>query len=467
MKYSLITFGCQMNKSDSERIAALLENLGYKKTSKIDEADLIVVNMCSVRQSAVDRVYGLQPIFKTLKTKNYKLQTILTGCILKEDRKKFAQYLDYILDIKKLTKWPNFLPNQTIVIRQPWQSYYDKDYFKIQPKYSSFPIAYVPVSTGCNNFCSYCVVPYTRGPEIYRPVEEIISEVRNLVKKGYKEIWLLGQNVNSYKCKIQNAKCKMVTAFSGIPSECGTIQNSKLINFPKLLRLINNIPGNFWIRFTSSHPKDFSDELIEAMAEGEKVTPYLNLPVQSGDNEILKKMNRNYTIKHYKNLIKKIRKKIPDITLSTDIIVGFPGETKKQFENTVQLFKEIKFDMAYIAQYSPRPGTAAFKMKDDVPREEKKKREKILTEVLKKTALVKNKKYIGKMVEVLPTEYKNGYLIGKSFHYKTVKFLPRSEPKAPRWGEGSKDLIGKFVKVKITEAQPWRVKGEVKKEECP
>ena len=206
MKHFIVTYGCQMNKSDSDRIAQILKKIGYKKTSKIDEADLIVVNMCSVRQSAVDRVYGKIKDFAKLKTQNSKLKTVLTGCILKKDRKKFAQYFDYILDIKKLTKWPNFLPNQTIVIKQPWQSYYDKDYFKIQPKYSSFPIAYVPVSTGCNNFCSYCVVPYTRGPEVHRPVEEIISEVRNLVKKGYKEIWLLGQNVNSYKSEIRNPK---------------------------------------------------------------------------------------------------------------------------------------------------------------------------------------------------------------------------------------------------------------------
>ena len=185
------------------------------------------------------------------------------------------------------------------------------------------------------------------------------------------------------------------------------------------------------------------------MAECEKVTPYLNLPVQSGDNEILKKMNRNYTIKHYKNLIKKIRKRIPDITLSTDIIVGFPGETKKQFENTVRLFKEIKFDMAYISQYSPRPGTAAAKMQDNISKVEKRKREKILTEVLKKIAISKNKKYIGKIIKVLPTKYKNSFLIGKSFHYKTVKC------------EGSKDLIGKFIRVKITETQPWGLKGEI------
>ena len=450
MKYSLITFGCQMNKSDSERIATLLENLGYKRASKIDEANLIVVNMCSVRQSAVDRVYGLQPKFEKLKTKNSKLKTVLTGCILKEDRKKFAQYFDYILDIKKLTKWPNFLPNQTIVIKQPWQSYYENNnYFKIEPKYSSFPVGYVPISNGCNNFCTYCAVPYVRGPLVCRDHREILKEVKKIIEKGFKEVWLLGQNVNDYQSPTDES-----------------------INFPKLLRMVNDIPGDFWIRFTSPHPKDFSDELIEAMSCCEKLTPYLNLPFQSGDNKILRKMNRNYTAEYYKNLVKKIRKEIPDITLSTDIIVGFPGETKKQFENTVKLFREIKFDMAYIAQYSPRPGTAAFKMKDDVRKEEKKRREKILTEILKKIALEKNKMYLGKIVEVLPIESKNGFLIGKSFHYKTVKFS-MGKAQSPSLHSRhyanvpiriiNKNLIGKFVKVKIIDAQPWGLKGELAK----
>jgi len=310
-----------MNKADSEKIAAVLENKGHKRASKINEADLIVVNMCSVRQSAVDRIYGLLPKVKGKKT-------ILTGCILKKDKNKFRKYFDEIIDIKEFTK--------------------------NKQKYSNNVKAFIPIMTGCNNFCAYCVVPYTRGKEISKPVDEIICEVKKIVKQGYKEIWLLGQNVNSYK-----------------------------YNFSKLLRKINKIPGKFWIRFTSSHPKDFSDDLIKAMAECKKVAKYLNLPVQSGDDKILKRMNRPYTVKQYKSLIKKIRKKIPDINLSTDVIVGFPGETKKQFENTVKLFKEIKYDIAYISKYSPRAGTAAAKLKDNVSQKEKKRREKILEKTLK------------------------------------------------------------------------------------
>ena len=326
MKYHIITFGCQMNKADSEKIAAVLENKGYKTASKINEADLVVVNMCSVRQSAVNRVYG---VLEKLKNQKLKVKTILTGCILKKDKRKFAELFDEIIDIKDLIK-------------------------NIKPKYSNNLSASIPIMTGCNNFCSYCVVPYTRSKEVSKPLKEITCEVENLVKRGIKEIWLLGQNVNSYE-----------------------------YGFSKLLRTINKIPGEFWIRFTSSHPKDFSDDLIEAMAECKKVAKYLNLPVQSGDDKILKRMNRPYTIKQYKDLVKRIRKKIPDINLSTDVIVGFPGETKKQFENTVKLFKEIKYDIAYISKYSPRSGTVAAKLKDNVSPQEKKRREKVLEKTLK------------------------------------------------------------------------------------
>jgi tRNA-2-methylthio-N6-dimethylallyladenosine synthase len=427
-----------MNRSDSERIAATLENIGYKKTLKIDKADLIIVNMCSVRQSAVDRVYGLRQKFQKLKTKlpttHYPLRTILTGCILRKDKRKFAEYFDFILNIKNLSNWPKYF-STTYGDRAKLKK---ENYLEITPKYSYFPVVYVPVSTGCNNLCAYCVVPYTRESLTLRPAQDIIKEVKKLVKKGYKEIWLLGQNVNDYQSKLKSQNSNLKT----------TTQNSKLINFAKLLEMINDITGDFWIRFTSPNPANFSDELIDIMAKSKKITPYLNLPIQSGDDEILKKMNRPYTIKQYKNLVKKIRKKIPDITLSTDIIVGFPGETKKQFENTAKLLKEIKFDMAYIAQYSSRPGTTAAKMDDNVLQKEKKRRERALTEILEKTALEKNKRYIGKTVKVLPLEWKKKFLLGKSFHYKSLKIF------------GSKEVLGKFIKVEIIDALPWGLLGK-------
>ncbi len=467
MKYHIITYGCQMNKNDSERIAAVLESINYQSVSKIQEADLIIVNMCSIRQSAVDRVYGLLPKFKKLKIKNKNLKTILTGCILEQDRKKFVKYFDYILNIKNLPNWHHYLTKpssrslisqKTIFQKLPWQKLEDSSYLEIKPKYSNNFSAFVPISIGCNNFCSFCVVPYTRGREFHRPANKIINEIKDLIKKGYKEIWLLGENVNSYRSRL---------------IQTSTRKNSE-INFAKLLKIVNDISGNFWIRFTSPNPKNFSDKLIEVIAKCKKITPYLNLPVQSGDNNVLKKMNRNYTIEEYKDLVKTIRNKFAlirkglekEITISTDVIVGFPGETKKQFENTVKLFKEIKFDMAYIAKYSSRAGTTAGKMKDNVPYQEKKRREKVLTEILKQTALENNKKYIGKTIDVLVEKEINGFLIGKTITYKTIKLQVTSLPEIQSDGYGQtsyklQDLIGKFVKAKVVDALSWGLKGTV------
>ncbi|MFZ2356530.1 MAG: MiaB/RimO family radical SAM methylthiotransferase [Candidatus Omnitrophota bacterium] len=321
-KYYIITFGCQANWADSERIARKLENFGYRIAKNKEKADLIVINACSVRQSAMDRVYA-----KINKFKNKKI--ILAGCVLPADRKKLKEK-----------------------VKEIW---HPDEYFELIPLYPDSSVAYIPIMTGCNNFCTYCAVPYTRGRERSRPVEDIIKDVKKALKKEVKEIWLLGQNVNSYKD-----------------------------GFPKLLKTTNDIAGNFKIYFMSSHPKDFSGDLIKAISECKKVSREIHLPVQSGDNTILKKMNRKYTVEHYKNIVKKIRKKIPEAKISTDIIVGFPGETKKQFQNTVKLAKEIKFDKAYIGKYSPRPGTVAAKLKDNVPLQEKKRRWKILNELINK-----------------------------------------------------------------------------------
>ena len=411
-----------MNKSDGERVAAVLEKTGYKSALDIQGADLVVINMCSIRQSAVDRVYGL--INKI--PKNKKVKSILTGCILKKDLKKFKKIFDFVLNIKTLERWPEILQQDSYCYYpnprdEKLNKVFNTNYLKTEAKPLSSFSALIPISTGCNNFCSYCAVPFARGPLICRPHQEIVREVKRLVKAGFREIWLLGQNVNDYE--------------------------SKNIQFPELLSMINDIPGNFWIRFTSPHPKDFSEKTIKVMTECNKITPYLNLPVQSGDNKVLKKMNRPYTIEKYKKLVKKIREKIPNICLSTDVIVAFPGETKKQFENTVKLFKEIEYDMAYIAIYSPRPQTTAAKLKNTITRSEKQKRYDVLTEIIKKTALKNNKKYINKTVDVLVSDSKQGSLTGKTKSYKTVRL------------RGPKNLVGKFIKVKITEPSPWGLKG--------
>ncbi len=412
-KYSIITYGCLSNRSDSERIATLLESIGYEPiTNSKDNPDLTVVNVCSIRQSAVDRT---QEKIHNLKLSGAK-KILLTGCILDSNFKKLSEKADIVLKIKDLPKWPEFLKAKTA---NPDVS----DYFQIIPKRENSFSAFIPIMTGCDNFCSYCVVPYTRGREQSRPAEELIQEVRNSVSEKCKEIWLLGQNVNSYK-------------------------NNKE-NFSSLLEKIKDIPGDFWIRFISSHPKDFGSDVIKTISESQKITKYINLPVQSGDDEILEKMNRPYTVSDYKKCVFEIKEKIPGITLSTDVIVGFPGETKKQFQKTVDLFKEIRFDMAYISRYSPRPGTPANNLSDNVSSQEKKEREEILNDVLKETALERNKGLIGQTITVLAEKKKGSFVLGKTQGHKTVKF------------QGSAELLGTFIPIKIIKALPWGLKGEI------
>ncbi len=424
MKYKIITFGCQFNLSDSERIKTVFESLGYDETKNDTDADVILVLACSVRQTAVDRLFGLNRKWKKIR-ENRPLVTILSGCVLPSDRKKVADFFDAILPVSDIAKLPKILAKKNLKL--------PVDYFKIHPSYNLQFSAYVPIMTGCNNFCAYCVVPYVRGREASRPVKDIISECQKLINGGYKEITLLGQNVNSYKSKVLNLKSKKL----------GTI------NFSRLLKLVDEIKGDYWLRFATSHPKDLSDELIKVMANGKHTTPYLHLPVQAGDNAILKKMNRRYTVAHYKNLVKKARKAIPGLMVSTDVIVGFPGETKRQFENTVKLFKEVKFDMAYIAKYSPRAGTAAAELADNVPIKEKERRAIKLNEILKKTALKNNQKILKKTVRVLVEDCNSEFCFGKTDTFKTIKI------------KTSQKLAGQLVKAKIVSVQAFGLGGEL------
>jgi tRNA-2-methylthio-N6-dimethylallyladenosine synthase len=347
-----------------------------------------VINACSVRQSAINRVFSQVHKFHASDGKKRK-KIILAGCLLESDKKKIQEKIDEFWNPDKY-----FCHNKSaeVVPRQLAEE---------RPRRLSL----VPVMTGCNNFCSYCVVPYTRGREKSKPAGEIIKEIKSLIKNGCKEITLLGQNVNSYRSLIKSSSPQTRLkddstlqerggALKGrrsaeacehhLPSIPSSTEEGKQIDFSSLLRLINSIPGNFTIKFLTSHPKDMSDELINAVAGCEKVAKEIHLPIQSGDNAILKKMNRKYTVVHYKKLIKKIRAKIPNSIISTDVIVGFSGETEKQFQNTVKLFKEIKFDKAYINKYSPRFGTIAYKLKDDVSQKEKKQRWKILEDLANK-----------------------------------------------------------------------------------
>jgi tRNA-2-methylthio-N6-dimethylallyladenosine synthase len=427
--YSIITFGCAMNRSDSERIAATLETLGYKKAPKKQAPDILIFNACSVRQTAIDRIYGQVANITKLKTLNHKLKTIVTGCILPKDRRGFAKKFDFILNIKDLTGLPRLLQGKKILAKA--KKFITPDeikYFKINPKRQSRFSALVPISFGCNRFCTYCAVPYTRGLEINRPAKDILKEVKDLARQDYKEIILLGQTVSSWQDP-----------------------ESPKYRFLNLLQDIEKIPGKFWARFASPYVLDFDDRLIDFLARAKKVSNYFNLPLQSGSNAVLKRMNRRYTVKQYLKVLGKMKKRIPDFSFSTDIIVGFCGEAEKEFRNTYRVFAKIKPVMAYIARYSPRPGTVSQRlMKDDVPFKTKKARFEKLTKLLRKTAKAGLQKEVGKTLEVLIDTWLpvKKECLGKTRNFKTVRF------------KSNKNLSGQFAKVKILKAREFELEGQ-------
>lgn len=419
MKYSLIVFGCQMNRSDAERIEAVMANLGYDKIEpeELEKADVAIVVACSIRQSAIDRIYGLKKKFDGVK-KNHPLVTILTGCVLEADKKKMSGLFDIIFNINNLGDLPRLLGKSEPLKIQEYLSY--------QPAYQSRFQAYVPITKGCNQFCHFCVVPYTRGREVYRDPDDIVAECTRLVQGGYKEITLLGQTVNSY--------------------------NHQKANFAKLLEGVDAISGDYWIRFVSSHPNFFTDEVIGVWKRGAHIAPSLHLAVQSGNDAMLRRMNRKYTVQKFKDVVNSIRAAVPRVAVSTDVIVGFSGETEEEFRDSMNLFEEMRFDMAYISQYSVRRGTVGAKLyADDVSQEEKKRRDVELNTALEKGALENNKKYVGKVIRVLVEGHKKGFWTGKSDTHKTVRIQPK---------ENNGVLAGEFVRVKIIDAKPWGLAGE-------
>jgi len=356
--YFIKTFGCQANIADSERIENYLLSVGLTPVKEYKKAAWVIINSCSVRQSAENRVYGLVNNLQKLRINELtNLRIILTGCMLYHPIRYLKKRLTGVDYFVRTPDWPKFI-----------KAHFDTSQYRSG---NNIPVAeykgytLVPIMEGCNNFCTYCVVPYARGREQSRPMKEIINEVKNLVKRGHRKILLLGQNVNSYnsKLKIKSQKLKVKAPFA------------------KLLVGLNKINGVERIAFLSSNPWDFTDDIIEAMTLP-KIAHHLHLPVQSGDKKILRRMNRKYTPLQYIELVDRIKKKIPDIRISTDIIVGFPGETKKQFQHTVDLCRKIGFYQAFINKYSPRPGTAAYKMEDNVPIIEKKRRWRILDNLI-------------------------------------------------------------------------------------
>jgi len=426
--YNIITIGCQMNISDSERLAAWLKKSGFKNEPDFKKAEVVIFNTCGIRQTAEDRVYGL---VNQVNKFNPQAKIVIAGCLSKrlDVKKRLIGRADLFLPINELIKLPDLLAGDEYKASLSLDEVRIKEgekYLDIKPDYNSKFSASVPIGNGCNNFCSYCVVPYARGQEVYRSASDIIKEVKSLVEHGYKEIILLAQNVNSY--------------------------HDEKYDFPKLLKQLAKIKGKFWLRFSSSHPKDLSDELIKVMSSSNKICHHLHVAVQSGDDKILERMNRKYTVKHFENLIKKMRKAKPGIAVTTDVIVGFPGETKVQFLNTVKLFEKLKFTMAYISKYSPRPGTVSAKMKDNVRPEEKKRREQVLTLLLRQTALSDSQKYLNKNIEVLIEGVnKRGKYYGKTSTYKTVLVNAKKNNK----------LIGNFVLVKIKSVNDFGLEGEL------
>ncbi len=420
-KFHLIIFGCQMNYSDAERLSSVLQSIGYQETKSEDQADLICVLACSVRQKAVDRIFGKLRNWQLAKTKR-PLITMLAGCVLPEDQKKLKDKFDIFIDIKNLDNLA-----ESIQKIAPEEKLALPEFFDIAPSYYSKYRAYVPIMTGCNKFCTYCAVPYTRGREVSRDSKDIINEVKKLLKQNYKEIILLGQNVNSY----------------------GLDKKSE-IKFPELLDKIAKLDKHFWLKFLTSHPYDMSDDLIDVMAKNKNINNYLHLPVQSGSDSMLKKMNRHYKIADYKKLIKKIKTKIPNIAISSDFIVGFCGETDKEFEDTVKLFDQLKYNMAYVSQYSERSGTTAAKLyKDDIDKKTKKQRWEVMNKLLAKYSLEFNKQLLNTEQEALIDVVKPGKGIGKLSNYVTVHVM------------NNKLKIGNFYKIKITKAHVWGLEGEL------
>ncbi len=433
-KYTIVTYGCQMNEHDSEKISWLLENMGYVWTDKKEESDLIIYNTCLVRENAELKVYGQLGALKELKRQKPDLIIGVCGCMMQRESIRNIilskhKHVDIIFGTNNIHKLPQLInryeqTGNTVVdiIEDSREIVEDIDANRMYT-YKAF----VNIMYGCNNFCTYCIVPYTRGREKSREPKNIIKEIQQLAKKGYKEVTLLGQNVNSY----------------------GKTLNYDY-SFAKLLEEINKINGIERIRFMTSHPKDLSDELIEAMASLDKVCEHLHLPVQSGSNKILKAMNRKYTREEYLLLIDKIREAIPDISISTDIIVGFPGETEEDFEDTLDLVKQVRYDSAFTFLYSIREGTIAANMPNQVPDEIKHERFQKLLDTMYPIFYEKNLKYKDKVVEVLVEEVSKNdpnMLTGRTRTGKLVHF------------KGNKELIGKLVNVKINKVKTFTLEG--------
>ena len=462
MKYFLLPLGCQMNQSDTERVKTVLQGMGFTPTDNEDEATILGIIACSVRQKGIDKVYSRIKKWNETKDNRNRI-TFVSGCVLPADIERFLKLFDLVFTMNDLPDLPDmirqygiFIPvnsqqstvngqQVTVNIQKPLVPLFSEKnkinpsanmdrFWVIEPDHISEFEAFIPIQNGCNKFCTYCAVPYTRGREVSRKSEDILTELKDLVQKDYKVITLLGQNVNSY----------------------GLDKKGEEINFAELLRRIgeygDSVDKEFWVYFTSPHPRDMSDEVIEVISQYKCLAKQIHLPIQSGDNDMLQRMNRKHTLDDYRHIIHTIRTLIPEATIFTDIIVGFTGETEEEFENSRKAMEEFKYNMAYIAQYSVRPGAVASTWADDVPKETKKKRYHILTDELMKHSLVYNQGLIGKTMKVIVTGFDRNktYLTG----YTEGKIVIRFK-------SNDKNLIGKIVKVEVTSATPLSIEGNL------
>ncbi|MGL5792534.1 MAG: tRNA (N6-isopentenyl adenosine(37)-C2)-methylthiotransferase MiaB, partial [Plesiomonas shigelloides] len=436
-KLHIKTWGCQMNEYDSSKMADLLDSThGYQLTEEAEEADVLLLNTCSIREKAQEKVFHQLGRWKNLKEKNPDLIIGVGGCVASQEGdhiRQRAPYVDIVFGPQTLHRLPEMI-NRLRGNRSPIVdvSFPEIEKFDRLPEpRAEGPTAFVSIMEGCNKYCTYCVVPYTRGEEVSRPADDILLEIAQLAAQGVREINLLGQNVNAYRA----------TNHDG--SEC---------SFAELLRLVASIDGIDRLRFTTSHPIEFTDDIIAVYEDTPELVSFLHLPVQSGSDRILTMMKRAHTALEYKSLIRKIRKARPGIQISSDFIVGFPGETQEDFEQTMKLIADVEFDMSYSFVFSARPGTPAADMPDDVPEEEKKQRLYILQERINQQAMQFSRRMLGTTQRILVEGLSRKSVMelsGRTENNRVVNF------------EGTPDLIGKFVDVEITDVNPNSLRGKL------
>ena len=436
-KYHLMTMGCQLNESESEKIAGMVEEMGYTKTENQEEADLVIFNTCCIRENAENKILGHLGILKAIKRHKKDMIIALGGCMAQEPhmlekfKKSHGQHIDVIFGTHNLYKFPELLYT-AIINNKKVTDIWEMDGTLVEGlpvKRASNIQASVIIMNGCNNFCTYCIVPYVRGRERSRKPELILQEVKEVAAEGIKEVTLLGQNVNSYGKDLENP-----------------------MTFAKLLEEVVKVEGIERVRFVTPHPKDFSDELIDVIAKEEKICKVIHLPLQAGSTNVLKRMNRVYTKESYLELVEKIKAKIPNATFTTDIIVGFPGETEEDFLETIDVVKKVRYDSAYTYIYSRRVGTPADKMEDQIDEEIKVERIGRLIEVVNEILEEQNEKLVGTIQKVLvegTSKTNKETLTGRTDGGKVVNFV------------GDSSLIGQMVKLKITEQRKWYLAGEI------